>query len=299
MKNKYIFLGDIDSINIELIFNSFSKLKKKVNYIVICNLEDLKKYKRKSNSNIKLNELSDPLSFNSLNYKNLNCYHVAPSKIKIDNLIAQINLCNKLCNLTGYDLITMPINKYSFKKKITFKGMTEYFGMLNNQKTLMLMVGENFSIIPITTHINLRDVSYKYEIKLNDFLSFFKILINKHESLKKYENFIFLCFNPHCSEEGLLGFEDLTIKKYLIKFKKIQFKLKPADSAFKKIKKKTLYISFYHDQALIPFKILNQKSYNETLGLNYRRLSPSHGTAKDIKYKNIADNTSYLQCMIN
>ena len=33
---------------------------------------------------------------------------------------------------------------------------------------------------------------------------------------------------------------------------------------------------------------------NITLGLNYRRLSPAHGTAKDIKNKNIADNTSYL-----
>ena len=54
----------------------------------------------------------------------------------------------------------------------------------------------------------------------------------------------------------------------------------------------------YHDQALIPFKILNKKSFNLTLGLNYRRLSPSHGTAKDIIFKNIANNTSYLECMI-
>ena len=61
-----------------------------------------------------------------------------------------------------------------------------------------------------------------------------------------------------------------------------------------KIKKNTLFISTYHDQALIPFKILNKKSINITLGLNYRRLSPAHGTAKDIKNKNKSDNTSYL-----
>ena len=35
-----------------------------------------------------------------------------------------------------------------------------------------------------------------------------------------------------------------------------------------------------------------------TIGLNYRRLSPSHGTAKNIKFKNIADNTSYLTCLM-
>ena len=53
----------------------------------------------------------------------------------------------------------------------------------------------------------------------------------------------------------------------------------------------------YHDQALIPFKILNQKGINLTMGLNYRRLSPAHGTANDIKFKNIADVSSYLACM--
>ena len=35
-----------------------------------------------------------------------------------------------------------------------------------------------------------------------------------------------------------------------------------------------------------------------TLGLNYRRLSPAHGTAKDIINKNLADNTSYLACQL-
>ena len=53
----------------------------------------------------------------------------------------------------------------------------------------------------------------------------------------------------------------------------------------------------YHDQVLIPFKILNKKGINLTLGLNYRRLSPAHGTARDIKYKNIANSSSYIACM--
>ena len=53
----------------------------------------------------------------------------------------------------------------------------------------------------------------------------------------------------------------------------------------------------YHDQALIPFKILNKRSLNLTLGLNYRRISPAHGTAVDIKFKGIANNSSYIECM--
>ena len=47
-----------------------------------------------------------------------------------------------------------------------------------------------------------------------------------------------------------------------------------------------LYISTYHDQGLIPFKIINNKSNKLDIGLNYRRLSPAHGTAIDIKFKN-------------
>ena len=81
------------------------------------------------------------------------------------------------------------------------------------------------------------------------------------------------------------------------KFKKIKGPY-PADSAFNKINKGTLFISTYHDQALIPFKILNKKSVNMTLGLNYRRLSPAHGTAINIKKKYVANNKSYLSCLL-
>ena len=91
--------------------------------------------------------------------------------------------------------------------------------------------------------------------------------------------------------------EDILLREIIKKFKNIKGP-QPADSAFINIKKKTLFISTYHDQALIPFKILNEKSFNLTIGLDYKRLSPSHGTAKDIKRKYIANNRSYLTCQL-
>ena len=97
-------------------------------------------------------------------------------------------------------------------------------------------------------------------------------------------------------EEGTIGKEDITICKVLKRYKiKGPFS---SDSAFINIKKNSLFISTYHDQALIPFKILNKKSLNITLGLDFIRLSPSHGTARDIKNKFIANNTSYLKCLL-
>ena len=50
----------------------------------------------------------------------------------------------------------MPIEKSIFKKEINFIGVTEYLEQY--VKTFMLMHGEIFSIIPLTTHISIRDV---------------------------------------------------------------------------------------------------------------------------------------------
>ena len=36
--------------------------------------------------------------------------------------------------------------------------MTEYLAKINKKRTIMLMYGEKFSVIPLTTHINLNDV---------------------------------------------------------------------------------------------------------------------------------------------
>ena len=299
MKNKYVFLGDIDSINLELIFSSFKKIKNKVNYIVVGNIYEAHNYSIKLKKKIQINEIFNPLNFKNLNPNFINFYHIAPYKNKVDNMIAQIKTCNQLSNVTNYDLVTLPIKKSIFKKRFEFNGMTEYLGKINNKKTLMLMIGENFSIIPITTHVNLNNVGKEFNTNLKNFIFNIKRINQKQKILKDYKNFIFLCFNPHCGENGTIGKEDLIIKKTINSFKFIKVHLKAADSAFNKIPKKSIFISFYHDQALIPFKILNKKSLNQTIGLNYRRLSPSHGIAEDIKFQNLADNTSYIKCMIN
>ena len=298
MKKKFLFLGDLDSINIEIIKKSHKFLKKKVKYILIGNIIDLKKNLKLLSSSLNINQIYDPLNFENYSTNSLNIFNVENlSNEKYINLLNQIKIANYLANISKLDLVTMPINKEVFKKKIKFNGMTEHLEKLNNKKTKMLMHGESFSIIPLTTHINLNDVN-KFIKK-----SFLKKSLN--EILKEINRdlyglnfkFIkFLCYNPHCSESDTLGNEDRTIHRVISPLKKI-FGPYSADSAFKNIKLNELFLSMYHDQALIPFKILNKKGINLTLGLNFRRLSPAHGTAKDIKFKNRADISSYLACM--
>lgn len=299
IKKKYIFLGEVDSINIELIIKSFNILKNKIHYILFCNKSDLVKdifYKKKR---IKINEILDPISF--LNYREnmLNIFNIDNiSNKKYLNLLNQIKIANNFANITKFDLITMPINKAVFKKNIKFTGMTEYLGHINKSKTIMMMHGDIFSIIPMTTHIELKKV-YKSvnSKKINLFFKNLLKFIKKRSNNFQFKEIKFLCHNPHCGEDGTLGKEDILISKIIQRYKEIKGPYS-ADSIFNKIDKNTLFLSTYHDQALIPFKIINKKSVNITLGLNFNRLSPAHGTAKNIKNKNLADNTSYLKCLL-
>ena len=298
MKKKFVFLGDLDSINLELIHNSHNYLKNKVKYILLGNIKDASKYLSKINSNLEINEIYNPLNFENYKKDNLNFFNIENiHKEKHQTLLNQLSIVNHLSNSSQIDLVTLPINKSVFKKKIEFTGMTEYLGKINKRNTIMLMHGEKFSVIPLTTHINLKDVRKHLNKK---YLNLKLTLINKQIQRRIYElNFKsikFLCYNPHCSEENTIGNEDRKISEIIKKFKNIYGPLS-ADSAFNNIQNNLLFISMYHDQALIPFKIINKKGINLTLGLNYRRLSPAHGTARNIKYKNISNPSSYIACM--
>ena len=298
MKKKFVFLGDINSINIELIHKSHKFLQNKVQYILLGNINELSKYLKSLKSKLKINEVYDPINFNNLDKSKLNVFNIENiHKEKYKNLLNQIHIANHMSNISKIDLVTLPINKSIFKKNIIFNGMTEYLAEINKRNTKMIMLGEKFSIIPLTTHINLKEVNkfVKKNIIKKLLIEILKHINNINYQLK-FKNIKFLCFNPHCGEDDTLGSEDRIISECVSSFRNISGPY-AADSAFNKINNKTLFISMYHDQALIPFKILNKRGINLTLGLNYRRLSPTHGTANDIKFKNIADDSSYRSCM--
>ena len=305
LNNKLIFVGDLKSVNLEIIAKSYKQLiKKNIKIILIGNIDETKEYFVKIKFKIKIIELfsiEDHLNFNN---KNIFIFNAGSNSIDKPNMILnQIVISNNLSKHKSYDLITMPIDKSIIKKKNKFNGVTEFLSQVNYKKTFMLMRGENFSIIPLTTHIKFKNILNKFNaINLYKDLKDIIHIISKKRFT--YNKIVFLGINPHAGEDGTLGNEEDIIRKVIIKINKETKYLKligpfSADSAFKNIDSKKLFISYYHDQALIPFKILNTQSINHTIGLSYNRLSPTHGTASDIIYKNKSSNYSFLQCMLN
>ena len=297
-RNKIISVGSFNSVNFEILSKSISTLfKKKIKFLIVGNGYKIKKNFDKYNL---VNEINIVDDFSNYTTNKINVFDSTKYKKKYNNYILNdISISYDLAAKSNSDLITMPINKSEIKKETYFNGVTEFLGKLNKSKTYMMMKGDLFSIIPLTTHIPLNKVSRNYIKELDELNTLFMYLKKSNSNFKKI---VFLGINPHSGEDGTLGNEEKKliskINKLKNKFPNFQFEGPiSADSAFKYLKKKSLYISAFHDQALIPFKLLNKTQVNFTIGLKIRRFSPAHGTAKNIKNKNRANIESFLECM--
>ncbi|MCE9501727.1 MAG: 4-hydroxythreonine-4-phosphate dehydrogenase PdxA [Leptospira sp.] len=202
----------------------------------------------------------------------------------------------------GGDMLTLPLSKEWVKKSgiKKFSGHTEELASFFKKDTFMLMYGRTMKVIPLTTHIPLRNVSrYLKKIHVDSLISAIK-----NTNLLQSPEISFCGVNPHAGEGGRIGTEEIEILQPIInKMKRSHLKVHgpfSADSLFTgSIRKKfDLIIACYHDQGLIPFKSIEGKTgVNVTLGLDFLRVSPDHGTAFDIAGKGIADPGSLLECI--
>jgi 4-hydroxythreonine-4-phosphate dehydrogenase len=95
--------------------------------------------------------------------------------------------------------------------------------------------------------------------------------------------------NPHAGENGTIGSEEAkVIAPAIAQLAAEGINARgplPADTLFHAAARKTYDVALcmYHDQALIPVKMLAfDRAVNVTLGLPFVRTSPDHGTAFDI-----------------
>ncbi len=194
-------------------------------------------------------------------------------------------------------LVTAPINKANIHSdKFPFPGHTEYLAdRFKTEKYLMLMVNGNLRIATVTGHVPVNEISNNITEKLiTDKLSVLKQSLQR-DFIINAPKIAVLGLNPHAGDNGVIGDEDIRIiHSAILKAKKhgdLVYGPFPADGFFatEEYKKYDAVLAMYHDQGLIPFKILSMTSgVNFTAGLPIVRTSPDHGTAYNIAGKNIA-----------
>ena len=169
----------------------------------------------------------------------------------------------------------------------------------------MMLVTNELKTLPLTIHVPFKNVAQlitkelintKLPIAVDDLQTFFNIM---------KPSIIVTGLNPHAGENGDLGDEEIRIIKPAIDELKKLTNISitgpiSADIAFSPSKRCNydLAVCMYHDQALIPIKTLDfYNGVNVTLGLDFIRTSPDHGTAFDIAGKNVANPESLISAI--
>ena len=194
---------------------------------------------------------------------------------------------------TAAAIVTNPINKAILKDAgFSHPGHTEFLASLAPARPgapLMMLAGESLRVVPATVHIALRDVPAA--LTTEDIVAKGRLL---NEALQLYFGCgsprIAVCgLNPHAGENGQFGDEDQRVIAPAVEALKDEgigaFGPLSADTLFHPEARETYdaAIGMYHDQVLIPLKTIDfDGGVNVTLGLDFIRTSPDHGTAFDI-----------------
>ena len=312
VKKILIVAGDPNSINSEIIFKSWLKLnnsiKKKI--YVIANYDLIQEQFSELNYSLRLKSV-DNLNItgesNELKIINVGLKFNKVFSVKKKNASSYVLNCLDLAHKLALNddvlgLINCAIDKSLFSKKNI--GVTEYLATkcgLNNKSEVMMIKNNQLAVCPITTHLDLKNVSQN--IKSKTIITKIKTIQKSQKKLdKKNPKIGVLGLNPH---NGELKKNTEEIKEIIpaIKYlKNLGFNINgplAADSVFiNDYKNYDIIVGMYHDQVLTPFKTLFKfDAINITLGLKYFRASPDHGVAKNIIKKNKADPESLIKAI--
>jgi 4-hydroxythreonine-4-phosphate dehydrogenase len=203
-------------------------------------------------------------------------------------------------------MVTAPISKEAVHRAgYLWPGHTELLAEETKSASVgMMFCGEALNVILVTIHASLRSAI--------DMISAGKVLETAALAERACRmlsvdspRIAVAGLNPHAGEGGLFGDEE---KQHIIpaiaearsRGLDIQGPF-PPDVVFKKALDGDfdMVIAMYHDQGLIPFKLLYfDTGVNVTVGIPIIRTSPDHGTAYDIAWRGIADPSSMVEAIL-
>jgi len=228
-----------------------------------------------------------------------------PGKPTIEGGDSMVGFIKRTIDLAlGRDIaamVTCPMNKALMQQAgHIFAGHTQLISHHTDTKDyIMMLAGKKLRVALVTIHCALKDVPD--QLNKEDIC---KTIIVTSRALHKdfgikNPRLAVAALNPHAGESGLFGDEEEEIIKPAVRMAENQgYSAEgpfPADTIFHKAASGQFdaVISMYHDQGLIPLKLLHfSDAVNITLGLPIIRTSVDHGTAYDIAGKDIADPSS-------
>lgn len=203
-------------------------------------------------------------------------------------------------------LVTAPIHKKAMQLAgFAYVGHTEFLaGKLSAPEHLMMMVNEDLRVAVASNHIAIQQVAQQItKEKLLKKIQLFNESLKIDFSINKPKIAV-LGLNPHSGDEGAIGQEELEIINPVIleaqKMGILVLGAYAADGFWGTGQYKSFdgILAMYHDQGLIPFKLLSFESgINYTAGLPCVRTSPDHGTAFNIVGQDKASPDSMMKAI--
>ncbi len=235
---------------------------------------------------------------------------ISPGKISFEagRLAAESVIAAAVLSLNNEidGMVTAPLAKEAIDfNGIPFIGQTEMLAAITKTKHYtMLFTHPKIKIALATIHIPIKNVSEELSTRIiMDKLKVMDTSLRTDFAIKKPKIAV-LGLNPHAGENGKIGKEEIETIIPAIKYsrnKKINVSGPFSPDGFfgsGEYKKFDAILAMYHDQGLIPLKLLGfEHGVNFTAGLPIVRTSPDHGTAFEIAGKGIANPSSMISAI--
>jgi len=255
-------------------------------------------------------DLIDKPSFNLQSLTCLDPQKIKPGKPDLicgEAVVVYIREAVKMALAGDVDaVVTAPVNKDVVNwTGLDFSGHTEFIAdITETDEFCMMLASDKIRVSLVTIHSPLRAVPglLSKEKVLKTIMVTHKAMINLFGISSPRIGVASL--NPHGGEKGLFGDEEETVilpavKEAVRSGADVEGPF-PSDSLFHEVRRNSYdaYIAMYHDQGLIPVKLLSfREAVNVTLGLPIIRTSVDHGTAYNIAGKDMADPASLINAI--
>jgi 4-hydroxythreonine-4-phosphate dehydrogenase len=313
-----VTVGDCNGIGLEVLFKALlyihnNSLLPECHSYLCGNIETICEYAQKMGYEIALQ--NSTITFNNtIDIPIVETGEYSPVEFgKITEAAAQLAIqsLEKAIQCTigeEYDaIITMPIAKIALSRVgWQFPGQTEMLAArCNSINPMMILASQNTRVALATIHIPIKEVPIAISQS-----SIIERIHKLYHTLQKdfaipFPKIAVLGLNPHAGEEGNIGHEEQeSILPAITDCCKSGITVDgafPADGFFAHAEYKNYdaILAMYHDQGLIPLKLLaHGGGVNITAGLPIIRTSPDHGTAYSISGKGIADPTSTIEAIL-